>query len=178
MQRRQLMALLAGGLPAAMAGCQEASPDDTDEPVEPTEPDEWPAGTFAAEYETTTVTVAGDGTVRGEVRAAIPATQPEIELGLTPADSLPSGGGMLFVYDESATRSHNMQDMSFGVDYIFADSSREITAIHSAPAPDPGEDGAEQEYTGEGQYVLVVNHEWTDENSVTAEDRLEFDPAP
>lgn len=174
MQRRQLLAVVAGGLSAAVAGCQ-TDPIDDEEPAEPTETAEWPAGSFAAEYDTTTVTVAGDGSVRGEVQAAIPRSQPEIQIGLTPADSLPSNGGMLFVYDEEATRSHNMQDMSFGVDFIFADSNRDITTLHSAPAPESGEDGSQQEYTGNAQYVLVVSHEWIDENNVSTTDRLVFD---
>lgn len=178
MQRRRLLALLSSGGAVTLAGCQvdptDGESDDGDQQTAPAD-DEWPAGTFAAEYERTTVTVvADDGSVRGELQAVIPTTEPEIEIGLAPADSLPADGGMLVIYDRPGTQSYEMQDMSFGVDLLFADSSREITTIHSAPAP--GEAGSQETYTGDGQYVLIASREWAADHSIRAGDQLTFNP--
>jgi uncharacterized membrane protein (UPF0127 family) len=188
MRRRQLVALLAGGLPVALAGCQtdntaddaaetergiDALTDEEQAAAAALDP-EWPTGSYA-EYETTPVVVRGGGEPRGAVLAAIADTDEKRQLGLSAAESMPTDGGMLFTYESVGDHTYIMPDMSFGLDIIYADASGEITAIHNAPEPSPDENGANQTYPGRGQYVLEVNYEWTADNNVSVGDRLVFE---
>lgn len=187
MRRRRLMAVLAGGIPVALAGCQtntdDAAPNETDSNEFTTEEQaavdsldpEWPTGPYAS-YETTPVVVRGDdGELRGAVLAAIADTGDKRRLGLSAAESMPADGGMLFVHESVNEQTYIMPNMSFGLDIIFADADGEITEIHNAPEPGPDENGANQRYTGRGQYVFEVNYEWTADNNVTVGDRLVFE---
>jgi uncharacterized membrane protein (UPF0127 family) len=65
--------------------------------------------------------------------------------------------------------------MDFGLDIVYADADGTITTISHAPAPGPNEDGSEQEYPGNGQYVLEVNYEWTTRHGVEEGDVLAFE---
>lgn len=190
MRRRHLIALLAGGLPAALAGCQtDSTADDaatnettvgidafTDEEraaVDRLDP-AWPTGPYAS-YETTPVVVRGaDGGVRGAVVAAVADTPDKRRLGLSAAESMPAAGGMLFTYESVGDRTYVMRDMSFGLDIIYADADGTITTIHNAPAPGPNKNGASQTYPGRGQYVFEVTRNWTTDNNVSVGDRLVF----
>ena len=187
MRRRRLMAVLAGGLPAVLAGCQTdtdgTTPNETGSNEFTAEEQaavnnfdtEWPTGPYAS-YETTPVVVRGDdGELRGTVLAAIADTGDKKRLGLSAAESMPADGGMLFPYDEVSEHTYIMPNMSFGLDIIFADADGAITEIHNAPEPGPEENGANQRYTGRGQYVFEVNYEWTVDNNVTVGDRLIFE---
>lgn len=128
------------------------------------------------DYRHTTVTVVdGDsGEERGRLEAAVADTAPKRYVGLSETERLPADRGMLFVHGDVDERTYVMRNMSFGLDIIFADADGTITAIHEAPAPGPGEDGADQRYTGRAKYVLEVNRGWTTEHGVDAGDRLEF----
>ncbi|ERH08149.1 MAG: hypothetical protein J07HN4v3_00515 [Halonotius sp. J07HN4] len=190
MRRRQLMATLACGLPVVLAGCQTDSSTDDDvanetndssefaaakqSTIEDLDP-EWPTGPYAS-YETTPVVVRGDdGELRGAVLAAVADTGSKKRLGLSAAESMPADGGMLFPYDEVREHTYIMPNMSFGLDIIFADADGVITEIHNAPEPGPDESGANQQYTGRGQYVFEVNYKWTATNNVSVGDRLIFE---
>ena len=140
----------------------------------------WLAGYDPADpgdYDHTTVTVVDDetGGELGEVEAAVADGFAKRYVGLSETDDLPEDRGMLFVHDDVNERTYVMRNMSFGLDIVFVDADRTITAIHEAPEPGPEEDGAAQEYTGEGRYVLEVNRGWTAERGVEEGDRLEFD---
>ena len=128
------------------------------------------------DYRHTTVTVVdGDtGEERGQVQAAIADSWAKRYVGLSETDRLPADRGMLFVHGGVDERTYVMRNMSFGLDVVFADADGTVTAIHEAPAPGPGEDGADQRYTGQAKYVLEVNRGWTTEHGVEAGDRLEF----
>ncbi len=191
MRRRQLMAALGCGLPVALAGCQTDSTADDgvaneshdnssgfaaakQSAIDNLDP-EWPTGPYAS-YETTPVVVRGDdGELRGAVLAAIADTGDKKRLGLSAAESMPADGGMLFPYDAVREHTYIMPNMSFGLDIIFADADGVITEIHNAPEPGPDENGANQRYTGRGQYVCEVNYEWTANNAVTIGDQLIFE---
>lgn len=175
MHRRRLLAFLGAGVPATLAGCLGGTNDTaSDEPAPEIETD-WPTGPYA-DYPTTTVTVrSDDGSVRGAVRAAVAETPPEREIGLSATDSMPAEGGMLYVHDSVGQRQYDMQDMDFGVDFVFADGEGTITAIRNAPAPAADETGTEQQYAGTAQYVLAVSYQWTDDNAVATGDRLDFE---
>ena len=125
---------------------------------------------------TTVAAVDGEtGEELGRVNAAVADSFSKRYVGLSETDRLPEDRGMLFVHDDVDERTYVMRNMSFGLDIIFVDSDGTITAIHDAPEPGPDEDGADQEYAGEGQYVLEVNRGWTDERGVEAGDRIEFE---
>jgi len=172
MRRRRLLTALGAGTLSATAGCLgggsdgDATADDGDG-----EESAWPTGPYT-DYETTTVTVRADGGTRGTVLAAVAQSPPRRELGLSAAESMPTTGGMLFVYDEAGQHSYSMQDMAFGLDLIYADADREITAIRDAPAPADDESAT---YTGNGKYILAVTAQWTETNSVAVGDTLDFE---
>jgi uncharacterized membrane protein (UPF0127 family) len=128
------------------------------------------------DYRHTTVTVVdGDtGEERGQVQAAIADSWAKRYVGLSETDRLPADRGMLFVHGDVDERTYVMRNMSFGLDVVFADADGTVTAIHEAPAPGPGDEGADQRYTGRAKYVLEVNRGWTTEHGVDAGDRLEF----
>jgi uncharacterized membrane protein (UPF0127 family) len=150
------LGLASGVLAPYLAGYDPASPGD---------------------YDHVTVAAVDDetGEELGQVNAAVADSFSKRYVGLSETDRLPEDRGMLFVHDDVGERTYVMRNMSFGLDIVFVDSDGTITAIHEAPEPGPDEDGADQEYAGEGQYVLEVNRGWTDERGVEAGDRLEFE---
>lgn len=128
-------------------------------------------------YDTATVTILDDGTEAklGSVDAAVADTWGKRYVGLSETEKLAENRGMLFVHDDVDERTYVMRNMSFGIDIVFVDADGTITEIHNAPAPEPDEDGNDQQYTGRAKYVLEVNYGWTDEREIEPGDRLEFD---
>jgi len=164
MRRRRLLAALGAGSLSAVAGCLGGDTGGNSTDGSGDAAATWPTGPYAS-YETTTVTVTStDGEPRGTVTAAAARSDARRELGLSAADSMPSTGGMLF-------HQYDTQDMAFGLDLVYADSDRTITAIRDAPAP---ADGEATTYAGEGKYMLAVTAEWTEKNGVAVGDTLEF----
>ena len=171
MRRRRLLAALGAGSLSAVAGCQggDTGGDSTDGSGDAAAT--WPTGPYAS-YETTTVTVTStDGEPRGTVTAAVARSDARREVGLTAVTSMPSTGGMLFVYKTAGTHQYDTQDMAFGLDLVYGDSDRTITAIRDAPAP---ADDEATTYAGEGKYMLAVTAAWTAKNGVAVGDTLEF----
>ena len=150
------LGLVSGVLAPYLAGYDPASPSD---------------------YEHTTVAaVDGEtGEELGRVNAAVADSFSKRYVGLSETDRLPDGRGMLFVHDDVGERTYVMRNMSFGLDIVFADADGRITAVREAPKPGPGENGADQEYTGEARYVLEVNRGWAADRGVELGDRLAFD---
>lgn len=188
MRRRRLLAAMCAGSVGGLAGCASGGSDGADgEPAsgpesdaEP-EPDadpaaEWPSGAYA-DYETTVVTArTADGDRLAAVNAAIAETRDQRYLGLSDAETLPEGAGMLFVFPEPReSLTFVMREMDFGIDIVYADGEGKIVEIHNAPEPGPNEDGNDQRYPGSGQYVLEVPYEWTDRHGVTVGDVLAFE---
>ena len=137
-----------------------------------------PTGTpLHAGYDTTEVVVeTPDGERLGAVTAAIADTADLRYTGLSDTESLPADRGMLFVYDSpQADLTYVMRRMSFGIDIVFADGDGTINTVHHASEPGPNEDGNDQRYPGEGQYVLEVTYDWTSERGVEVGDVLRFD---
>ncbi|MFB6233277.1 MAG: DUF192 domain-containing protein [Haloarculaceae archaeon] len=127
-------------------------------------------------YGTTEVRVhSPEGQRLGAVTAAVADTPSLRYRGLSDTGSLPADRGMLFVYESVDVRAFVMREMEFGIDIVFADDRRTITTIHHAPAPGPGEDGADQRYAGRGQYVLEVPLGWTTDRGIEPGDVLAFE---
>lgn len=178
--RRIVLAGLAGSL--GLAGClnatdgDEETPDNSDSSDNGSDSSGDESSTeIHADYPSTDVRVmTPEGDVLGEVTAALPDTPELHRIGLSDTEELPEDRGMLFAYKTVEERTFAMPDMSFGIDIIFADDEGVITDIFHAPEPGPDEDGAEQTYTGRGQYVLEVVYEWTVERGIEEEDLLSF----
>jgi uncharacterized membrane protein (UPF0127 family) len=113
-----------------------------------------------------------NGTELGTVRVAVADTPEKRYTGLSKTESLPADRGMLFTYDRQGSHTYVMRDMSFGIDIIYIDANGTIRTIHHAPEPAEGEDGEDQRYPGEGQYVLEVNYEWTTRHGIGPGDRV------
>ena len=152
------------GVPPAKGSGTTASP--ADGPVATASPTE-------GRYDHATVTVLdGNGTELGSVRVAVADTPEKRYTGLSKTGSLPADRGMLFTYDRQGSHVYVMRDMSFGIDIVYIDANGTIRTIHHAPEPAEGEDGEDQRYPGEGQYVLEVNYEWTTRHGVAPGDRV------
>lgn len=167
----------------ALAGCTDDSPSNASDPYgdgnetgdgnSPSDEDD--AASIHADYETTEVTVSTTaGEELGSVTAAIADTRDLRRLGLSDTEHLPEDRGMLFIFDGVADRTFVMREMDFGIDIVYAEADGAITSIHHAPAPEPDEDGENQEYPGRGRYVLEVSLDWTTDRGVETGNVLEW----
>ncbi|MDF9745801.1 DUF192 domain-containing protein [Natrinema salsiterrestre] len=95
--------------------------------------------------------------------------------GLSDHDSLEPGDGMLFVYDEEQDLTFVMREMDFDIDIIYIGADGEITSIHHARAPRPGEDGETLQYPGRGKWVLEVPRGYSNETGIEVGDQVEID---
>lgn len=121
------------------------------------------------DYDQTTVTIqSANGTELGGVDVRIADTPTKRQIGLSRTDRLENGSGMLFVHENSGSKSYVMRNMSFGIDIVFIDSEGTITEIHSARPP-PDDDAP---YTGQGRYVLEVPRGWTAETGLESGDTV------
>jgi len=126
-------------------------------------------------YDHVTVTVLdANGTVLGEVRAAVADTPEKRYTGLSDTEFLPEDRGMLFTYGSEGNHTYVMREMDFGLDIVYVGSDGTIRTIHHAPEPPAGEDGNDYQYPGRGQYVLEVNLNWTTRHGVVEGDRVEI----
>lgn len=134
-------------------------------------------GQSSVEGDDATVTVldATTGEVLGEVGVDVADSAGERYAGLSNVDELADDRGMLFVFDDEAERTFVMREMQFGLDIIFIDAEGRISAIHVAPAPEPGADGTDQRYTGTGELVLEVNRGWANAHDVSVGDRVDVE---
>lgn len=109
-----------------------------------------------------------NGTPLGEVDARVADSPREHCIGLSETESLGPDEGMLFVFDDTATRTFVMRGMSFPLDIIFVAGNGTITEIYSAPTEEP----PLTEYEGRGKYVVEVPRGWAAENEVDVGDRV------
>ena len=121
------------------------------------------------EYSETTASIqSANGTELASVDVRIADTPAKRQIGLSRTDRLDNGTGMLFVHENSGSKSYVMRNMSFGIDIVFVDSDGTITEIHSARPP-PRDDAP---YTGRGRYVLEVPRGWAAERGVEPGDTV------
>lgn len=123
-------------------------------------------------YDRTRVTFIDENETRlGIVRAWIADTAEKRYTGLSDTESLPNGTGMLFTYDEETKHTFVMRRMDYPIDIVFIGSDGRITAIESAPAPQPGENGNDIRRTGQGKYILEVPRGWMASHEISVGDR-------
>ncbi|WEL22694.1 DUF192 domain-containing protein [Halorhabdus sp. BNX81] len=123
-------------------------------------------------YENATLSIHDEnGSDLTTVDVRVADTERERYVGLSETDSLPDGEGMLFVHPESGTYPYVMRNMSFPLDILFLDTHGTITTIHHARLPENPSD-PQQQYRGQGQYVLEVPHGWTNSTGIDPGDRV------
>jgi uncharacterized membrane protein (UPF0127 family) len=91
------------------------------------------------------------------------------ELGLMYRDKLAENQGMLFVFEDEATRSFWMKNTVLPLDMIFVNGRNEIVTIHKNTTP-----YSEQSYTSTkpAKYVVEVNAGFTARHKISVGDRI------
>jgi uncharacterized membrane protein (UPF0127 family) len=117
------------------------------------------------------------GELSGSLTAALATTPEERYTGLSETTCLPTGKGMLFVFEDSKELTFVMRNMAFPIDIIFLSPGKRVTVAHQANKPKRGEDGTEpkHQYSGTGQYVLETRYNWTEENEIAEGTQFVFD---
>ncbi|HET7323341.1 MAG TPA: DUF192 domain-containing protein [Halococcus sp.] len=124
-------------------------------------------------YEHAEVTITNDcGRVLGTVDVRIADTYQKKVVGLSATESLSTGSGMLFTYDEASKHTYVMRKMDYPLDIVFIGADGRINSIQSAPAPAPDENGENIRRTGHGKYVLEVPRGWMQSNEIHAGDHI------
>ena len=76
--------------------------------------------------------------------------------GMMNRSTIPSDGGMLFVFPDSQVRSFWMKNCSIAIDLIYLDSRGTITSLHQMSIEPPqGPDESDWQYEGR------LNHYWS-----------------
>ncbi|OIB57355.1 DUF192 domain-containing protein [Natrialba sp. SSL1] len=119
-----------------------------------------------------TVEVSDEDEQKTVVDVVVADTPSERYTGLSDYDSLEDGEGMLFVHATEDERTYVMRDMDFDIDIIFIGADGEITTIHHARAPEPGEDGEDLRYTGQAKWVLEVPRGYANETGISEGDDI------
>ena len=118
--------------------------------------------------------VGDDGTTKVTIDAEVADTARERYVGLSEHDSLEPGEGMLFVHAVERERTYVMRDMDFDIEMLFVGADGEVTTIHHARAPEPGEDGEELRYTGRAKWVLEVPAGTVEEAGIDVGDEVQI----
>jgi uncharacterized membrane protein (UPF0127 family) len=114
-----------------------------------------------------TVTASFQGT-GATVDLQVADSPDEREKGLMHRRDLPGDEGMLFVYNDSQTRSFWMKNTYIPLDIIFLNSTRHVINVETArPEPDTPDEQLTR-YTSEepAQYVIEVNAGFADNYSI------------
>ena len=119
-----------------------------------------------------TVTIVGENETKAVIDVEVADTRHERYVGLSEHESLERGEGMLFVHESEGERTYVMRDMDFDIDIVFVGADGEITSIHHARAPEPGEDGEDLRYSGQGKWVLEVPSSYVNETGITVGDEV------
>jgi uncharacterized membrane protein (UPF0127 family) len=73
------------------------------------------------------------------IRVRVARTAAERREGLAGVDHLEADEGMLFVHPEPGLRRYVMRDCRMPLDVAFLDGDGRVLAVHTLPAPGPGE---------------------------------------
>jgi uncharacterized membrane protein (UPF0127 family) len=122
------------------------------------------------------VTISNEnGQVLATVEARVADTSRERYRGLSDAERLRNGTGMLFVFDREAERSFVMRDMDVPLDIIFIGADGQITQIHHAPVPPPGTNEWElTPYRGRAKWVLEVPRGYGEQYNISTGDIVDI----
>lgn len=78
-----------------------------------------------------TITIDGKN-----IKVEVASTEVQREQGLSDRTALPTGHGMLFVFDPARKVAFWMKDMKFSIDMIFADEQGVIVKIYKDASPE------------------------------------------
>ena len=102
--------------------------------------------------------------------------------GLSGRDSLPSGTGMLFIYEADAAHTFWMKDMRFPLDFVWISGECLVVDVTAgAPPPEPGQSSADlPRYSPSGpvRYILEINAGEAETANIEAGDMVEFAGSP
>lgn len=123
------------------------------------------------------VTFFGDeGSEKGEVVASVASSAADKYVGLSDADELQDGKGMVFPYKTETERTFVMRDMNFGLDIIHIASNGEISRIYEAPPPPENASNRDLErYPGVSIITVEVPIGWCDKNNILEGDSIEIE---
>jgi uncharacterized membrane protein (UPF0127 family) len=121
-------------------------------------------------YNWTTVTAVDSDTNEelATVDVRIADTWDKRYTGLSNTSSLGADEGMLFVHDSEGQQGYVMREMAFPIDIVFINADGEITTIHHAQPDD------DETFRGTAKYVLEVPYEYTTDNGIEEDDRIEI----
>lgn len=91
-------------------------------------------------------------------------TSAELQLGLSGRDSLPAGGGMLFIMPASARHGFWMKDMNFSLDLIWIDENWKVVQVMPDVPPESYPHVFQPDIPV--RYVLEVNAGWAKDNNI------------
>lgn len=117
-----------------------------------------------------------NGTELATITYETAVSDAEKRKGLMFRKNLGDKHGMIFVYEEEASRSFWMKNTLIPLDIIFLDSNKTVINIEKAyPEPDTP-DSELKVYRSESpaQYVIEVNQNFTERNGIRKGDRVEF----
>jgi uncharacterized protein len=106
------------------------------------------------------------------IDSEVASTAVQRTTGMMYRTSLDAGKGMLFVFDSESYLSFWMKNTLIPLDMIFISADKKIVDINHAAQP-----GDETPFTARApaKYVLEVNGGWCADNSVSLDDRVQFD---
>lgn len=121
---------------------------------------------------------AATGHPKATFTVEIAETLEEQIRGLQGREGMDADRGMLFVYDEAAPRSFWMKEVSFALDFLFADAEGRINEIMEDRLPCVGPVLRCPPYrsSAPARYVLEVASGQAKVNEIKVGDRLELSP--
>jgi len=95
-------------------------------------------------------------------------TADQREIGLMNRQSMDKNSGMIFMFDEEASRSFWMKNTYIPLDMIFFDATGKIVNIikSATPCVNQGNNCTVYDSIGSAKYVLEVNAGWADDNHI------------
>jgi uncharacterized membrane protein (UPF0127 family) len=108
-----------------------------------------------------------------EISVDLAITKEEQIKGLSGRKALPSGTGMLFIYNQPRKVSIWMKDMNFPIDIIWIDDKKQVSYFKKSVSPDTYPESFAPNVPV--RYVLEVPAGFVEENYIQIGDNLEFE---
>ncbi len=113
-----------------------------------------------------------------EFPVELAVTLEERSQGLSGRDSLPSGTGMLFIYEAEGAHTFWMKDMQFPLDFVWISGECLVVEVTAgAPPPEPGQspnDLPRYSPPGPVRYILEINAGEAETADIDPGDVVEF----
>ena len=113
-----------------------------------------------------------------EFPVELAVTLEERSQGLSGRDSLPSGTGMLFIYEADGAHTFWMKDMRFPLDFVWISGECLVVEVTAgAPPPEPGQSPKDlPRYSPPGpvRYILEINAGEAETADIDPGDMVEF----